>query len=148
MTRIIKATLSELEDLAKLFDGYRVFYKKQTDLKSAKAFLLERIIKNDAEIFACINADGTMVGFVQLYPLFSSVSMKKLWLLNDLFVDERFRGRGYSIALINKAKELSVETNACGLILETAKDNKIGNVLYPKAGFTHDREHNYYSWTA
>lgn len=36
--------------------------------------------------------------------------------------------------------------NACGLILETAKTNIVGNELYPKVGFSLDKEHNYYSW--
>jgi len=31
--------------------------------------------------------------------------------------------------LINEAKNLCKETNACGLILETAKSNEIGNVV-------------------
>ena len=72
--------------------------------------------------------------------------MKKLWLLNDLYVEENYRGKGYSVALINKAKELCKETKACGLILETSKENTVGNKLYPKTGFSLDTEHNYYSW--
>ena len=63
-----------------------------------------------------------------------------------MYVEENYRGKGYSVALINKAKELCKETNACGLILETSKENTIGNQLYPKTGFDLDTEHNYYSW--
>ena len=72
--------------------------------------------------------------------------MNKLWLLNDLFVSEKFRGKGVSVLLIEEAKKLCKKTNACGLILETAKTNEIGNSLYPKTGFLLDLEHNYYSW--
>jgi ribosomal protein S18 acetylase RimI-like enzyme len=72
--------------------------------------------------------------------------MKKLWLLNDLFVHPNFRGLNISNALINEAKNLSKNTLAAGLILETAKTNTIGNLLYPKCGFELDNEHNFYSW--
>ncbi|WP_271711513.1 GNAT family N-acetyltransferase [Marinigracilibium pacificum] len=72
--------------------------------------------------------------------------MKRVWLLNDLFVDEKYRGKGISVALINRAKKLAKETNAVGLMLETEKSNDIGNNLYPKTGFTLDKDHNYYSW--
>lgn len=146
MFTIEKATLNELEPLSKLFDRYRMFYEKQSDIKEAKKFLSERISNNDAEIFVCLNGENVMMGFVQLYPLFSSTRMKKLWLLNDLFVDENYRGCGYSVALINKSKELCISTDACGLILETAKENIVGNNLYPKAGFSLDSEFNFYSW--
>lgn len=87
-----------------------------------------------------------LVGFVQLYPIFSSTKMQKLWLLNDLFVAQPHRGKGISKQLIDISKELCENTNACGLVLETAKINDIGNQLYPKMGFLLDNAHNYYTW--
>ena len=148
MHTVIKASITELEPLSRLFDRYRVFYEKEPHSAAAKLFLWERIIKNEAEIFVCMNEENIMVGFVLLYPLFSSTRMEKLWLLNDLYVDENHRGKGYSIALINRAKELCKETKACGLMLETSKENAIGNRLYPTTGFTLDKDHNFYSWNA
>lgn len=146
MPQLEKATLKDLDLLASLFDRYRVFYKNTSDIENAKTFLAERITQNDAEIFICFSDEDIPVGFVQLYPLFSSTRMRRLWLLNDLYVDESYRGKGYSVALIEKAKELCVETKACGMFLETAKENVIGNTLYPKTGFSLDTEHNFYSW--
>jgi GNAT superfamily N-acetyltransferase len=146
MHTIKKATLTDLVAVAKLFDKYRIFYLKSPDIKQAEAFINERITNNDSEIFVCYDADNRMMGFTQLYPLFSSTRMRKLWLLNDLFVDEAHRGKGISVALIEKAKEHCVSTNACGLMLETAKTNVVGNNLYPKTGFSLDNDHNYYSW--
>jgi ribosomal protein S18 acetylase RimI-like enzyme len=72
--------------------------------------------------------------------------MKRLWLLNDLFVAPAFRGRGISVALIEKAKTFSKETASCGLLLETAKSNLTANNHYVKTGFTVDNEHHYYFW--
>ena len=141
-----KATISDIQNLSKLFDNYRIFYEKQTDLKSAENYLTERIKNKDSEIFVTEIEENKLIGFVQLYPIFSSTKMQRLWLLNDLFVDENFRGKGVSIQLIEKCKGLCHETNACGIILETAKTNEIGNNLYPKAGFSLDLEQNYYSW--
>lgn len=148
MITIQQAALHHIEPLALLFDQYRVFYKKDSDIVGAKNFLRERIEKNESVIFVSFNEANVMTGFMQLYPLFSSTRMKRLWLLNDLFVDERFRGKGFSIALIEKAKEWCVQTVACGLLLETAKSNMIGNNLYPRTGFVLDEDHNYYSWDA
>lgn len=143
---IRQATIADLAQLTDLFDEYRVFYKKESDKEQAKIFLKERLENSDSTIFVSEQEDEKLAGFTQLYPLFSSTRMKKLWLLNDLYVNPAYRGKGISMALINKAKELAIETNAGGLMLETAKSNEIGNNLYPKMGFELDNEHNVYSW--
>lgn len=140
-----KATDKDLDQISVLFDSYRVFYKKETNLEEAKAFISERINNNDSEIFVAEH-ESELVGFVQLYPLFSSTRMKKFWLLNDLFVNSEQRGKNISIGLIEKAKQLVKETNACGMYLETEKSNIIGNNLYPKTGFILNESSNFYEW--
>lgn len=139
------ATLHDLESLTLIFEKYRDFYKKQGDYEGAKSFLKERISNNEFVIYIA-EADGKTIGFTQLYPLFSSTRMKKLWLLNDLYVEEEYRQKGISIALIDKAKELCRETGACQLSLETSKTNMVGNNLYPKTDFQLDTEANFYYW--
>ncbi len=146
MTKIRKATLQDLKFVVELFDQYRIFYEKESDKQKAEEFLSDRLKLNDSEIFVAETNTNNLVGFVQLYPLFSSTRMQRLWLLNDLFVDKEYRGTGVSKQLIETAKNLCIQTNACGLILETAKTNRIGNELYPRVGFSLDEEHNYYSW--
>lgn len=89
--------------------------------------------------------NGTLAGFAQLYPLFSSMRMQRQWLLNDLFVKEEYRGRGISKALLEQAKELCRQTEACGFTLETAKSNDIDNKLYPSAGMELNTEFNFYN---
>ena len=88
-----------------------------------------------------------IIGFVQLYPLFSSTRLRRLWLLNDLFVDELHRGKGASKLLIAAAKKLCIRTNACGMMLETTKKNEVSNQLYSSTGFVLDKELNFYTWT-
>lgn len=144
--KIRKAKLDDVERLSILFDGYRVFYKKQTDPAAALSFLTARISNSESEIFVAENEAAQLVGFVQLYPIFSSTRLKRLWLLNDLFVSQDQRGKGVSLALIERCKELCCSTDSCGMILETAKSNSIGNNLYHKTGFTLDSDHNYYEW--
>lgn len=145
MYTIRKAKKEEVIELAHLFDRYRIFYEQPSDVEGAIHFLEERLKNGDAIIFIA-EILGKLIGFVQLYPLFSSTRMQKLWLLNDLFVAEAHRGKGISIQLIEQAKLLTIESSACGLMLETAKTNVIGNNLYPRTGFALDSDHNYYFW--
>ena len=92
------------------------------------------------------NDKNQLVGFTQLYPIFSSTRMQRMWLLNDLFVHADHRGKGISKALIEKAKELARSNNAAGILLETEKNNDIGNQLYPSVGFELEGN-NFYFWT-
>ncbi len=142
---IRKAVRNDLPSLSKLFNGYRIFYGKNPDYDGAKKFLEERMAENDSEIYVS-DEEGELSGFVQLYPLFSSTRMKKFWILNDLFVEADHRGKGISIKLIARAKQLVRETRACGMFLETGKTNDIGNSLYPKTGFQLNETANFYEW--
>ncbi|MCV9884400.1 GNAT family N-acetyltransferase [Metabacillus halosaccharovorans] len=132
---IIKATMSDLDDVAVLFNNYRIFYEQSSDLQGAKAFLKGRMEQNESTIFLAKDKDGRPVGFVQLYPIFSSVGMKRKWLLNDLFVAEEYRRHGVGKALMNQAKEFAVETNTAGILLETSKDNVNAQALYESEGY-------------
>ncbi|MEQ9592889.1 MAG: GNAT family N-acetyltransferase [Cyclobacteriaceae bacterium] len=145
-TTVKKATIEDLDELGDLFNQYRVFYKKSSDVEAAKNFLKQRMEKGESEIFVTIDEKDRMTAFTQLYPLFSSTRMKRFWLLNDLFVHPEYRRKGYSVLLIEKAKDLCRSTEACGMMLETGKDNLEGNHLYPKTGFKLNEEQNFYSW--
>ncbi len=48
---ISTASITDLNQLVFLFDDYRVFYSKPSDIESAKVFLRERIRKNESQIF-------------------------------------------------------------------------------------------------
>ena len=142
---IRRAQIADLPQLAQLFDDYRVFYRKDSDLSAANDFIKERMLAEESVIF--VHESGSdITGFTQLYPIFSSTSMRRIWLLNDLYIKPDFRGRGISKELIEAAKEHSRQTNASGLLLETEKANKIGNRLYPSVGFELNEETNYYWW--
>lgn len=144
--KIREAENTDLELLSKLFDEYRVFYRNDSDVDTAKEFLTERLRNRDSKVFVCETIDNKLVGFVQLFPLFSSTRMKKLWLLNDLFVNPEFRGKGISVKLIERAKKLVKDSSACAMFLETEKSNLIGNNLYPKTGFELNEGSNFYEW--
>ena len=138
-----RANDTHIDDVTKLFDAYRVFYQQPSDPAAARAFVDARLQKKDSVIFlASAELDGKRValGFTQLYPAYSSVSMKRLWILNDLYVDKRARHQGIARALIDRAKQLAWDTEAKGLILETAIDNHEAQALYDSYGFEKDTE--------
>lgn len=143
---IRKATIEDIQQLSLLFDAYRVFYKMESDVDGAILFLSERINNSESIIYVSADEENNLTGFTQLYPIFSSTRLKRFWLLNDLYVKPELRRSGISIALIEAAKDLCRTSGSCGMMLETAKSNIVGNNLYPKTGFKLDQDHNFYSW--
>ena len=142
--QIIKANIDHLEDLIPLFDGYRQFYKQRTNKDGARQFLIERFENKDAVIYMAYIEDKA-VGFTQLYPLLSSVSMQPMYLLNDLFIDSNYRGQGIGKALITKAKQLCIKEKNKGLAIQTAVDNPAQH-LYQRLGFEKDPDLHFF-WT-
>ncbi|MEM6642708.1 MAG: GNAT family N-acetyltransferase [Bacteroidota bacterium] len=143
-----EAQAADLDRLAVLFDQYRQFYGKSSDETGSRTFLEERVNKQDSVIYVFENEEGKLTGFTQLYPIFSSTRMKRMWLLNDLFVSKEYRGLGMSKALIKKAQENARSTGACSIMLETGKENHIGNKLYPSMGFEAMDTVTFFEWDA
>ncbi len=134
---ISKAEINNVASFAYLFDEYRVFYKQPSDIQGAINFLKERIEQNESVIFIAWLQDKA-VGFTQLYPIFSSVSMKRTWLLNDLFVAETYRGNGIASRLLQFAQAFGEKTNSKWLLLQTAIDNFAAQKVYEKNGWKKD----------
>jgi len=141
---IVKATLKHLDDLVPLFNGYRMFYKQASNPEKAKEFLTNRIKNNESVIYIAY-LDNKAVGFTQLYPLFSSVSMEPMYLLNDLYVDTTIRNKGIGQQLIQAAKDLCVEKQYKGLGIQTEVTNPAQH-LYERVGFKKDPDLHLF-WT-
>ncbi|QDP39902.1 GNAT family N-acetyltransferase [Radiobacillus deserti] len=140
---VYQATIQDLEGITPLFNAYRVFYKQTSNISAAKAFMKERFIQQDSVIFVAVE-DESYVGFTQLYPSFSSVAMKKTFILNDLYVDERVRGKRIGWNLLEAAKDYTYEVGAKGLTLETGHDNFRAQGLYEKFGYQLIEENRFY----
>lgn len=138
------AELSDLTEVSQLFDAYRVFYKQNSDVKLVKCFLKKRIENSESVIFYAIDESGHYLEFTQLYPLFSSVSIQRAWLLNDLYVDNKDRGLGVGTKLLNKARDYAIETGAKGVALETEIINVGAQKLYEHLKYKKDKEHFHY----
>jgi GNAT superfamily N-acetyltransferase len=145
--KIIQATLEHLDELAPLFEAYRIFYNKPPNELKTRQFLTERILKQESIVYLIYTEGGVPAGFTQLYPTFSSIRLGRLWLLNDLFIMPEARSQGFSIALIEHVKDMARKTGAVGVVLQTDITNEVGNKLYPRTGFELDSAScNYYGW--
>ncbi|WP_133407417.1 GNAT family N-acetyltransferase [Parashewanella tropica] len=137
---IAQATLTELDNVAKLFDEYRQFYHQSSDINSAKEFIKKRIADDSSVILYASDSNGIELGFAQLYPSFSSVGMKPIYILNDLYVSQHARCVGVGGELIEHCMKFAVKQGVNKLTLATHQENMLAQKLYRKYGFVQEQE--------
>ncbi|WP_440118752.1 GNAT family N-acetyltransferase [Paenibacillus sp. QZ-Y1] len=158
--RIRSASLDDVNEVARLFNEYRMFYNQSTDIQAASQYIRERIKRNESVIliaeaeqdisqpydgsFGDRQVTRNLAGFVQIYPSFSSVSMRPIWVLNDLYVDSEQRHRGVARKLLRAARQMGYESGVLRISLSTAVSNKKAQSLYESEGYVQDTDFMYY----
>jgi len=137
---IARAGPGDVDTVLPLFQAYLAFYRRKRTDEDSRTFLTERLTRDESAIFVARDAAGAAVGFTQLYPLFSSLEMRRMWLLNDLYVVPGARRTGVAHALLQRAEAFARETGATRLTLDTAVSNRTAQRVYETAGWTPDHE--------
>jgi ribosomal protein S18 acetylase RimI-like enzyme len=145
MTLIRQATLADAHAVAPLFDAYRQFYNKPADPELALRFIGERLANGESAIFLATGDDGAALGFVQLYPTFSSVSAARIYTLNDLFIAPQARRGNVARLLIDAAANFARAQGAIRMSLSTGIANAAAQALYESGGWVRDEQYYHYS---
>ena len=154
------ATPADLDVLAPLFDAYRQFYAQPADLALARAFLAERMQRQESVILLAVAPagsaapgtdtsaeDGRVMGFCQLYPTFCSVEARPIYALYDLFVRPEARRSGAGKALLLAAESLAAAHGKSRMDLTTARTNLTAQAAYESLGWIRDEVFFAYSKT-
>lgn len=134
-SNFLEPNLDDLESLSVIFNAYRVFYNQISDMNLARSFIHDRLTQKDSQFIIKKDNANNIVGFIQLYPVFSSISAGKAWILNDLYVSEQNRKQGIATDLMQHAIAFGKSTNAKYIVLETSFDNIPAQTLYKQVGF-------------
>jgi GNAT superfamily N-acetyltransferase len=137
MAMVRQASLADLDLVAPLFDRYRQFYGKASDPEGAREFLRVRLERAESVVLLAFD-NGVAVGFTQLYPSFSSVSMAPILILNDLFVADEARRCGVGATLLAAAAAHGRRAGAVRLALSTALTNGAAQRVYERMGWRRD----------
>lgn len=129
------ASITNIEEIARLFDLYRQFYQCQPDIELSRSFIGDRLKNNESTIFIALDDDSKVRGFVQLYASFCSIDVCKILILHDLYVEAELRNRGVGKLLMDRATDYARETGVGRIDLLTSKTNYSGQALYEKLGY-------------
>jgi GNAT superfamily N-acetyltransferase len=134
-----QAAFDDIDSLAPLFDAYRQFYGKGSDIDAARRFLRDRFDHGESVVFLALDGDAA-VGFTQLYPSFSSTSLARVFILNDLFVYQAHRRGGVATRLLDAATSYARALGAVRVTLNTDKGNTTAQATYEARGWRRDQE--------
>lgn len=141
-----QATVFDLDLIVPLFDAYRQFYGKPGDPALARQFLLDRFLHNESVVLMALSEDGSVAGFTQLYPSFSSASAARTYILNDLYVTPNARRHGIGSMLLAAAARFGRAAGAARLTLSTEATNVAAQGLYEREGWR--RQTDFFVYTS
>ena len=137
--RIVQATIEHLDLLTPMFIKYREFYGELPLPDSSRKFLENRLKRKESVIYmALADEEDRLLGYCQLYPSFSSLSLKRVWILNDIYVAEDARRQLVADRLLQTAKKMAKDTNAIRLRVATSQNNLAAQKTYESIGFRED----------
>ena len=132
-----QAVVADTEALAVLFDQYRQFQGQASNISAARSLLTERFDHGESVVFIA-TAGSIAVGFAQLYPSFSSVSLSRVFILNDLFVVEAVRGQRVASQLLSAVESYAWSFGASRVTLNVARTNVSAQQVYTARGWKQD----------
>ena len=135
---IRRASIDDLGLISPLFDWYRQFYEQDSDVAKAEKFLAQRLQHHESVIFLAFDG-ADAVGFTQLYPGFSSVSMARTFLLNDLYVVASHRRHGAGALLLKAAVAHAQSAQAVRISLTTNVANATAQAVYEAQGWAREQ---------
>ena len=144
--RIVQATLEHLDLLTPLFIKYREFYGELPFPDSSRKFLETRLKRKESVIYlALADEEDKLLGYCQLFPSYSSLSLKRVWILNDIYVAEDARRMLVADRLLQTAKQMAKETNAVRMRVATSVSNEVAQKTYESIGFREDTRFKNYT---
>jgi ribosomal protein S18 acetylase RimI-like enzyme len=138
-----QATIKDLPKIVPIFDSYREYFKQQKNPLKVESFLFEKFVHLESVIFIA-EQESEVIGFAQLYPIFSSLSLERVCLLNDFYISEEYRNNGIGKQLFAKVKEFTLLTKSKGIELSVEHTNRKAWQFWEKQGFRIDDEFRFY----
>jgi len=140
-TEIITLEEVHLPEFFRLFHNYRDSLGLKSNNPAEKRFLTKRFHENEFQVLlATVLFNSGIIeyteyaGFAIMYPFYSTIQLKKIWLLNDMYVEKKYRHQGIGTKLLDTCISLSEKSDSCGLVLETLIESFGAKKLVEKRG--------------
>lgn len=137
---------ADLDEVLGLMRSYCDFYEvapSDGDLETIIAALIDDPQREGLQLLAR-DSDARAVGFATIYWSWSTTDACRIGVMNDLFVDQRARGRGLADQLIDACRAECARQGARRLTWQTAPDNLRAQAVYDRVGATREQWVDYW----
>lgn len=133
--RVEPISAPQLEILLPMIAAYQRFYEvEEIDETRNRAFFARFVAPSEDGMLLGAWSDDELAGYACLYWHFTSLVPAETVLMNDLYVDERWRSQGVGRTLIEASAEIARKRGAHRLEWATAPDNETAQRLYDSTG--------------
>ena len=140
---------ASLRRLLPLMRAYCDFYSVQPSdaaLLAMSRALIADPVHEGVQLLA--TANGEDAGFATLFWSWETTTSGRIGVMNDLFVNPDFRGRGVSSVLISACLDHCRDHGAVRMVWQTAVDNVAAQAVYDHVGATRESWIDYWLDTA
>jgi GNAT superfamily N-acetyltransferase len=134
-----QASRAFVPTVAPLFDAFRVSHGQPSDFALSSSYLDQRLAYGQSLLFVSKTARHQPIGFAQIYPSFSSLALKPVWILNDIFVLPEARGQGEATRLLRFIKNAAQRAMVARISLATLNENLIAQKAFEGLGWEPDQ---------
>jgi ribosomal protein S18 acetylase RimI-like enzyme len=128
-------TRAEIEQLAEIFDRYRIHHGEAADAPRTASWLEANISSGRLEAFVA-EGNGGFAGFAITITVPASLRLGHFWQIRDLFVLPNHRRLGVGRTLLGCIRAAAIRAGALRLVLQTEADNTPALRLYAESGYT------------
>lgn len=132
--KIYKATENDIDAIHELILGLATYEKRPQDMTASKEALAYWIFEKNIATTLIAEIDGKKIGYALYYPIFGSFSAIGKVHLEDIFLYEEYRGKGYGKQFLAKVIECVFEDGYCGMEWSCLDWNTPSIAFYDKIG--------------
>lgn len=124
-------------DIVRLLDGYARDIMGGTEPLSeyTKKNLTAELAKRESCIVFLTYVEQEAAALAICFEGFSTFACRPILNIHDIMVDQKFRGRGLSVGLLEKAESVAKERGCCKMTLEVLEGNHRASKIYRRFGF-------------
>ena len=134
MVRLTAVAHPWFADAVDLFDDYRQHYGANPAPDAVAAWLRDQVVAERERIYLAGDT-GRAFGLCSVVVLPAALTLRTMWLIRDLFVDEDMRRHGIARGLLDLVADEARAAGAHRLALQTDVANERAVKLYAQSGF-------------
>ena len=144
---IYKVEEKDIDTLFDLINGLALYEKRPQDMTGTKEELSYWLFERNIATSFIAEHNGEIIGYALYYPIFGSFSAKGKVHLEDIFIKEEYRGKGFGKQFLSEVIKDVLANGYSGMEWSCLDWNTPSIAFYDKIGATRETGREYFEFT-